>query len=345
MDKVELQIDKRPLARIKELEFERSITAMSGRGRYVIDNAPDTAWILDNLHKDAITDIFVNDRLVFSGYMDEPDINFSEVEVTFRDRISDLLECAAVTDGAHDYQDQKLETILNAVLKPFKIPLTIDVDTGKPFKRISITPGETAFELIERLCRYRSILPISDGVGGLHLVKPGMYHSHAKLRQGENIINGSMKLNFTELFSEIIFKGQEETNGFADPSETTGKQGRATDPRVKRYRPYVEVVETEGHTKSLDDRAKWRMQHNRAKAKLVNLEVAGFSSEGDLWMPNQIVSVDAPKLKLDQQMLITQIRMKYGEQGQTTSLSLTPPDAFDLPAEPPPSDNNIWASI
>ena len=56
---------------------------------------------------------------------------------------------------------------------PFGIQVRADVDVGEPLLKVALNPGQRAWELIEELCRYRALLPVSDGRGGLVLTRAG----------------------------------------------------------------------------------------------------------------------------------------------------------------------------
>ncbi len=284
------------------------------------------------------------------GYIDTIDNGYdhkrSNILISGRDRVADLLDCAAVVDGAHEYKNQKLNAVIEAILKPYAIPLTVSADIGKEFTRIAINPGETAFELIERVCRYRAILPISDGVGGLHLVKPSTEDTGVSLIYGENILQASASMDYRDLFSEYIFKAQSEADDFTTAEKSASPIGRAIDDKVKRYRPHVEIAEMQGHSQTLSERAEWQKKFNRARALKVSCTVQGLnvSKNGELWMPNTIVHVKCPKLQLDRSMLITAVTFKQDSSTQTT-LDMTLPKAFDLPAIKEPKNDDVWGAL
>lgn len=105
--------------------------------------------------------------------------------------------------------------------------------------------------------------------------------------------------------------------------------GTAKDPGVSRYRPKVIVAEAQADDGAAQKRADWEMRRRIAKATEATISVVGWrQSNGELWRPNMMVSVDAPWLSLDRELLISAVEYSYGNDGEVATLTLTLPDAF-----------------
>tara|TARA_B100000686_G_scaffold343143_1_gene423446 strand:- start:202 stop:1251 length:1050 start_codon:yes stop_codon:yes gene_type:complete len=333
----------------KSLEIIRSMEAMSGAFS-VTSTDLSKPWLMGNLRAGTNVEIIVDGQPVLIGYVDKARPQYSargrEVSISGRDRIADLLDCAATVDGPYEFKSQILEAVIKSVLKPYSIPLTISAETGKKFERIAINPGETAYEFIERICRYRSVLPISDGIGGLHLVKPGNQNSGVSLVYGDNILSGSGEMDYRDLHSLYVFKSQGEAGAFTTAEESATPEGRAEDLKVGRYRPFVEVAEAQGFNQTLAERAEWQKRINRARATTITYDVQGFySSEGQFWLPNTLVDVKDPELGVERTLLIKSVTMSRQESGTITQLDMTLPEAFDIPPVKEPSDDDAWGGI
>ncbi len=349
MNKINVKINDIDFSGWQSLELTRSIDAMSGAFNLTATDLEEP-WLTGVLRAGAKIDILIDDILVLRGYVDNVenkyDANGSSIAITGRDRVSDLLDCAAVVDGAHEYKDQTLDTVIKAILKPYEIELTVSTDVGDKFTRIAVNVGETAFELISRICRYRGVLPVSDGVGGLHLIKPATQDVGVSLIYGENILEASASMDYRDLFSEYVFKAQAEATSFTTPEESASPTGRAKDDKVNRYRPHVEIAEMQGYSQTLQERAEWQKKFNRANALRVSCSVQGLYSKenGKLWMPNTMVHVKCPKLMLDRTMLIRTVSISR-DNGTRTKLDMVMPSAFNLPAMKEPEQEDIWGAI
>lgn len=329
----------------KDISISRSIERMSGTFDVSLTGRPDNTYIDNQLIPGTPVEVLINNSPVMVGYIDalksSYDANRADLSIAGRDKVSDLIDCAATVDGPFEYNGLKLDQILDEILKPYKISVSYLADTGVAFKRIAIQPGETAFEFIERLCRYRSLLPISDGLGGLLITKPGTEKSKGKLVYGQNILEGNISLDNTNRFSLIVVKGQEEGSADNSASDVAGAEGRATDSLVTRYRPKVITGENPDSSLSLTERAKWESSKDRARSVSASYKVQGWTTDGqdDLWKINTIVPVVDAVRGLSRDMLIKDISLNRSISGTTTSLELVLPEAFDLPAESEPTDD------
>ena len=114
---------------------------------------------------------------VIQGWVDVVTVDYDArghtLSVRGRDTTGDLVDCSAATEPG-EWKDARLEEIAAALCAPFDIGVTVadDVDTGEPFARFRIEEGESVFEAIDRACRFRAVLPRSDGEGGLILTTP-----------------------------------------------------------------------------------------------------------------------------------------------------------------------------
>jgi prophage tail gpP-like protein len=285
-------------------------------------------------------EVSIGDQPILKGYIDVLNTGYdsssTRITVSGRDATGDLIDCAAAVDGPFEFNNIKLEKFVEKILKPFNISLTVLADTGAPFKRIAIQPGETAYELIDRVCRFRAVLPISDGVGGMLIIKPGGLRSEGFLERGKNILSGDFTVDWKDRFALYVVKGQSEANAETSSAEAATGEGRATDALVGRYRPTVITGENQGYNMTLSQRAEWQAQFARARSVKVSYDVQGWYAKKEsssLWLPNSIVPLKDPVFGFSRDMLITTVSFRRSNQGTFTSLELCLPEAFDLPAE------------
>lgn len=82
---------------------------------------------------------------------------------------------------------------------------------------------------------------------------------------------------------------------------------------------------------TLQDQAEWRGRTTRAGATAHVYVVPGLrNAKGDLWLPNQLVSVTDLYSGLQQDMLIGAVTWVASDQGYETRISVVAPDAYSL---------------
>lgn len=346
-DALKVTIDGRPFRGWKDFSVTRSIDMSSGA--FELESTDlDEPWLLGTVNAGAAIQIEIEGELVLDGFVDQVNVSYDAesagIALAGRDRVADILDCAATVDGPHDYAEVKIEEALGKILTPFDVTLTVDADTGAVFKRIAIQPGETVFELVERLCRYRALLPVSDGVGGLILTQPSDHNTGAKLEYGRNIMRGRGALDQRDLFSLYVVKGQAEAETWTTAEESATPEGRAEDALVTRHRPTVIVGEGSGFDATLAERAAWQKKVNRGRAARAVYTVHGWRDDlGALWRPNVQVDVDDARMKLHQSMLVATVTFERSNRGTLTELELARPEAFELLPEKETASDDVWS--
>ena len=149
---------------------------------------------------------------VIQGYVDAVTVDYSAtshtIAVSGRDATGDLVDCSAATEPG-EWHNERLENIAAALCRPFGIGVTREVDTGEPFRRFRIEEGESVFEAIERACRFRAVLPLSDGRGGLILGGPSRSRTDVRLERGLNIISASGTSSWLSRYRNYTLLGQQ----------------------------------------------------------------------------------------------------------------------------------------
>lgn len=298
--------------------------------------------------------ILLDDELVLDGWVDDVKLSWSadrlSMAVAGRDRTGDLVDCAASRDGPFEYRGLRLEEIAARICAPFGIAVRAEVDTGPPFAAFALDAAETAMEAIEKGCRQRGVLALSDGVGGLVLTRGGVRRGPAPLSLPGNVQAAVIARSLRGRFSDYTVKGQTRParsgppalDGTAAPPAARPVQqterasvvlsGTAYDKGVGRHRPWVSLSRTQSGGASVQTQAEWAMRVARGKSDRLAYTVRDWraGAEQRLWRPNELVAVDDPLAAILGDMLVAAATYRYGEQGAETELSLTGPEAFDL---------------
>lgn len=279
----------------------------------------------------------IDGAAVLKGWLDVKSVAYDsariELTIVGRDRVGDLIDCAATVDGPFEYNGLPLDAVVTRICQPYGVAVRSELKAVPVIKRLAIQPGESAFDFIERACRAYGVLPVSDGIGGLVLMMPASERSPGELTFGHNILSAEVSVDASERHSLYVVKGQAEAvdGDNADGGHVAAGEGRITDPEVTRYRPKVLVGENQGYSGTLKERAAAERKADRARGTRAGYTVQGWYAAGTtLWKPNTLVKVNDPMAMLERDMLIAAVTFSRGAQGTTTRLDLALPEAFDI---------------
>lgn len=281
--------------------------------------------------------VLIDNEVVITGYVDESNPELDEkahgIAVSGRDVTGDLVDCSAIHKSGQ-WARSTLDKIVRDICKPFGIPVVVDAPVGDVFATFSIQEGETAHECIERACRMRAVLPISDGKGNLVITRAKSGEPVASIIEGENLKYAKADLSMRERFSRYIIKGQDRgsDDDFDTPENHSQPTATAQDDFVKRYRPLIVMAEDLGATASFKQRAEWERNVRRGRSSRATVRVNGWrNATGALWKANSLVYFYSPIIGADANLLIVSGTYILDEQmGQITELQLVGREAFDL---------------
>jgi len=283
--------------------------------------------------------VLLDGELVITGYVDESSPEYDEkshaVAISGRDATGDLVDCSAIYKSGQ-WVNASLDKIIRDLCSPFKIKVIKAVDVGVAFPTFSIQEGETAHECIDRACRMRAVMPVSDGKGNLVITRANSSAPVAELIQGENILYAKGQFSIRERFSEYRIKGQDRgsDDDMDSPENHTQVSAVAKDVFITRYRPLIVIAEDSGPHASLKNRAEWDRNVRRGRSARATVKVNGWRNvTGDIWRANTMVHLKSSYLGADADLLIVGGTYILDEQsGQVTELQLAGREAFDLVA-------------
>ena len=282
-------------------------------------------------------EVAVNGTTVISGFVDRLSTSFAAgshyIVVSGCECSGDIADCCI--DSPLEWENKKIDEIIRIVCSNFGLSFSnrMGVDVGQAFKKFSVEPGAKALDTIVKLCRERGILCCSDGVGKVYLLKPESSPRGPALRQGENLMAASVDFSLVDRFSSYTVYG-------------TGKAkkkvvGTSSDADVERNRPLVVVDSNAVEKDKVQARADWECRIRKAKSMAFRATVHGWEHAGGLWAPGVICSFEAPELFVEEplDLLVSSVEYSWGGEGETTELTLVPPDVF----EPQPESQKVKA--
>ena len=280
---------------------------------------------------------------VLTGYVDQVrvrhDAGSHEITVAGRDKAGDLVDCSA---EQQEWAGRTIDAIAADIARPFGVTVSLSGEAGEPFEKFTIERGETAFDAIDRMCRLRGLLPLSDGKGGVVLGRAARDSASVRLELGRNIISAEGRADWSQRHStyEIVGqqKGSDEKFWAAGPDGETGPKtytqvsAEAEDPAIDRHRPLVLLAEQGLSQAEAQERVDWEAAVRRGRSREARVVVQGWrenGADGALWAPGRLVRLVDEWLGLDRQLLVSTVAQKIGESGTLTGLTLMPESAFD----------------
>lgn len=293
--------------------------------------------------------------VVVDGHIDAVEVQYDDrshvLTVVARDKLGDLVDCAAVLDGPHEFAGLRLHEIAARIAAPFGVTVQAEVDPGPLFPRFAVQPGETAWEAIERAAKARGILLAGSGAGVLRLTRATEAQPAAgPIELGVNVLRCNGGFDHSGRHSLVCVRGQAEGGGTAagvhDPAGAPApgasgllaarSQARQVDEAIGRYRPRVVVAETAGAAQSFADRAAWEVRAAAGRSVRVQYTLPGWrGASGALWRTMTLARVKDRFLGVDADLLISGVVFSLTPQGGSlTEVEVTLPDAYDVQAVP-----------
>ncbi|AGC43252.1 putative tail protein [Myxococcus stipitatus DSM 14675] len=350
MPEITLHINGKAFGGWKSGQVTRGIEAISGGFDLSVSDRWESGREPWAIHEEDRCAVRIGNETLITGYVDKRRLSFDagsrSIEVAGRDRTGDLVDCSAVLDK-WEYLDVPVLELAQKAAAPFGVTVKLGAGIAEPppARKISVDPGDSAFTVLERLCRAASLLPVSDGLGGLALLRPGSRRADDALVEGENVLAFSGEFDATGRYRRYVLMGQHAGSDKWFGEATTSITAEAYDSAVRRA-ARVLVVRPEGNLSGAQakTRAEWEATVRAARATSLTVRVQGWTqSTGKVWPVNALVAVRAPHAGVKGTMLISQATYRLSESSTETELTLRPPSAFK--PEPLLEPEGLWKEI
>lgn len=289
--------------------------------------------------------VLLGSDLVITGYVDRfaPSIDNGShaIRVSGRSKCADLVDCDAEWPGGQISGSNVLE-IARKLAAPYGVSLTGDAsypisvysdvaDLGPIIQQFQLSLGEKAFDIIERVCRFSALLAYDDPQGNLILTRVGKVRAASGFEQGVNAQSASIEYSMDQRYSQVqAYITSVDT--FYDLGDSGNLLSTITDPNVPRHRRKVICAESgDSGFDILKKRAEWEVVRRSGRSRQLHVTTDGWrDSAGALYVPNTLVPVNFPALKLaPSTWLISEVTYKRdGHSGTTCDLVIMPPEAF-----------------
>lgn len=321
----------------KEVEISAGIERLSRDFNLAVtDRWPGQAEFPRRVRPGDVCEVFIGSDKVLTGYVDATPLRYDATSISVgvrgRSKTADLGDCSADYKSGQ-WRNTLIEQIARDLAQPYGISVLTEASTGARISEHQIQPGETAFECIDRLLTIRQLLATDDAHGNLVFINPGSgARSGTALKVGENVLAGDAGLDYKDVFSKYVIKGQRSGSDYDHGATVAEVTATAIDQTARRSRLLIVQQSGQADAGICADRAKYESLYRKARALETVYTVQGWrQSDGALWVPNQLVQVIDPIVGFDDWLLITEVSWRISESGTTTTIKVGPLDGY-IPA-------------
>lgn len=340
---VTLRTDGRLFTGWTSVSVTRSIESVAGYFELGVNVPPGTD--LSGLAPGKKFTLEIGGQIVCTGYIDsrrrQMTADSMKITVAGRDKTADLIDCAAVYSGGQ-WKNRTLEQIARDLCAPYGVTVRwelSDKESSAVFPGFTLDHSETVYEALVRASRARGVLMTSNAAGELVFSRAASTATD-ELVLGENLLTLDFEEDFRDRFSEYTVKGYARANGVEgddiDAKSIVSRKGTATDSDVTRYRPMIIIADSKITAKDAQARALREQRRRLAKSITFEAEIDGWTrKDGQLWMPNLLVTIDASKYAIKTtELLVSKVNLILNDQdGLKTRVSLSPREGFLVPVE------------
>ncbi|MCZ5437282.1 contractile injection system protein, VgrG/Pvc8 family [Escherichia coli] len=340
---VTLRTDGRLFTGWTSVSVTRSIESVAGYFELGVNVPPGTD--LSGLAPGKAFTLEIDGQIVCTGYIDsrrrQMTADSMKIIIAGRDKTADLIDCAAVYSGGQ-WKKRTLEQIARDLCAPYGVTVRwelSDKESSAAFPGFTLDHSETVYEALVRASAHRGVLMTSNAAGELVFSRAASTATD-ELVLGENLLTLDFEEDFRDRFSEYTVKGYARANGAEgddiDAKSIVSRKGTATDSDVTRYRPMIIIADSKITAKDAQARALREQRRRLAKSITFEAEIDGWTrKDGQLWMPNLLVTIDASKYAIKTtELLVSKVTLILNDQdGLKTRLSLAPREGFLVPVE------------
>lgn len=290
--------------------------------------------------------VMLGNDLVLTGYVDRVSPTLAKdqhtITIVGRSKCEDLVDCSAAF-STFQLNTTSALAIAQTLAKPAGIAVKPIGDIGSTvIPQFGVILSETAFDIIERVCRFAALLAYDDTDGNLILTRVGSTSMASGFSQRQNIQNATASFAMDERYSAVETVLMSTDTLFTAPGEDGAdsadafandlvQNASATDKDVPRNRLLLLIADQNDLAYQVaQQRAQWEVNRRAGRGRIVQVTVDSWrDSAGTLWQINSLAPVDLPAFGLNNEtLLITEVTFRRGLDGGTLAdITLMPPGA------------------
>jgi prophage tail gpP-like protein len=200
------------------------------------------------------------------------------------------------------YTNSTISQIAGAVLGKIGVGFSIagsPAGASKPFERVSEHVGETRYQFIERLARFRNLQLIDDGQGNMLATRGPQGGVVGELVEGRNIKRAQLALKIDETGDWIQIVGQNFGNDEHWGDAARDVAATASDPDGNPSTPIKLPAEQPGDQTDMQMRVNREVAFNSAQYAEGAITTQGWlMDDGSLWIDHvgSLVTINSPML-------------------------------------------------
>ena len=331
-----------------------------------------------------LVQLFIDDDLVCTGYIDHVNISYSgtaiTVDVDGKSKTVDLVDCCPVAkygaeagasnswagvvvgkDGKKatvspatikttSWKNLKTSEIIASLTAPYSIAVHATSSVGDKLTDHTVVPGETVHKSINRLITKDNLVVMDDEAGDLVIVEPGdAGECSDALELGKNILAGNAAYDASKLYSRYVVLGQHAGTDTDFGRTAAEDKGVVDSSLVKRNRLLVLKDKGQSTNSTCGKRADFEKRYREAQYESATYTVQGWrQSDESLWKVNSLVRVEDPLLGKSGVYLITEVSFSLSSAGMTTALKVCPQDGYKREGASASSSSekkNTWIGV
>lgn len=350
----EIRINGTPFALWKSATVQRSIDSNAGAFRF--SNSTQSPIGSYPVKTGDFVEILINGYRRVAGFVDEISGSQSTtghtIDVSGRDNTQDLIDssvpdAAKVTEGPIALW-ALIAGVISAIGAKIGVSTSIGDATIDSFSSDDLQAagsGETCMAYLVSFARKRQVYLVPDGSGNIVIYRPDPGNRatdsiiHKPGEQNNNVTSYSFRQSQQDRFRTYDCKSQDNFGYFALAEYFGGGTNRnssATDSQIRSTRRHEFQAEEAMGDKTCAQRAAEEANIRRAMGTTYTVSVPGAAqSDGTLWDFGQFVYVDDSYAGITGTYLIKTVEYSIDTIGGTrTQLTMVPPDAYQVTAEP-----------
>lgn len=274
--------------------------------------------------------------LVITGYVDRyaPSISAFDhrVRVSGRSKCQDLVDCSAEWPN-NQISNVSALALAQKLAKPYGITVTAasTAAANAIVQTYVMLWGETAYDVLERACRFSQLLAYDGADGNLILAQVGTAQAASGFTEGKNVISAEAAYSIDQRYSDYVVRRM-SFSSLNDLGQGGDIMRDFPDQGVPRHRLRYIIAENGGNPQDVAlARGQWEARRRAGRAFQLRVTTDSWrDAAGTLWTPNTLVPVSLPSLKITNKVwVIGEVTYKRdGQSGTTAELLIMPPDAF-----------------
>lgn len=321
-------------------EIDSDLRTPADAWRFELDESPAT--LPSAVAPGAMVTVTIGRDTVLTGRIDEINDSIEKrstnISISGRDLSAVLVDCSAPIFTARQLS---LAQIAANIVKPLGIAkVRIDADSTQLTEKVSVEPGDTAWDALQHAAEANGLWPWFDPDGTLVIGGPD--YSKATVAtlvmrasgKDSNIERITRMRSIAGRHSPVTVLGQ--SHGTESELAKHSLKASVSDPDLSVYRPLIVVDHDAINLASSRARARKIISDGRLEGLDLRVQVAGHrTGDGVLWTPGQRVRLICEPLGIAADYFLMGRRFSGGRHSPTqTELSLKEDGAWVLDAHP-----------